>query len=190
MENNQDDQIVNEQFGEEELIVAPQVVDGNDDHDELVAMLNYYSAEYDEVYFVRDMKADYVVAVEGFPARNDRPVVTRNGKRLNCLNYKSRLLSSRERFDTTSDGKHMIGYESISGNDTRLGESERGVVDEVPATMEIVQSAELGISSPFEEAMKRAEVVNANVETDHEKGALENGIEFERYETFRIERVK
>lgn len=177
----------------EEVANTPKIIDGNDDHSELVAMLNYYSAEYSEVYFVRDLQADYIVAVEGFPARNDRPIVTRNGKRFNCLNYKRRLLSSRERLDVTSDGKHMIGYESISGNDTRLGESERGIVDEVPATMELAQAAELGISSPFEEAMKRAEVAKANADTDYEKGILEDGadgIEYERYETFRIERVK
>lgn len=185
-----DEMIISEEQSVEEVVLQ-RVIDGNDNHDELIAMLDYYSGEYEEVYFVRDLQADYVVAVEGYPARNDRPVVTRNGKRFNCLNYKSRLLSSRERFDTTDGGKHMIGYESVSGNDTRLGDSERGIVDEVPATPEVIQAAEFGISSPFEEAMKRTEVANAKVATDYETGVLENSnIAFERFETFRIERVK
>ncbi len=161
-----------------------------DDLAELQAMADYYAKEYAEVYFVRDLQANVIVAVEAFPARPNRPAVKRNGRVLNCFNYKQRLLSSRERFDLAPTGKPMVGYESIFGNDTRLGDTENGVVPTSNANNETLASAEFGISSPFEEAKIRAEVQKNETTADYELKTKDNGKTVERFETFAVERVK
>jgi len=108
------------------------------------------------------------------------------------MNYKNRLLSSRERFDKTPEGKAMIGYESISGNDTRLGKSEDGVVGTKIATVEQCQM--IGGMSPFEiEMQKNTVAINQSKDTngvDYELTRGDNRMTIERFETFTVERMK
>lgn len=168
------------------------MVETLDNEDELKAMADYYGQSYDEVYFVRDLVANFIVAVECYPAKNGA-VVSRNGRKMNCYPYKSRLLASRERLDKAPSGKPMIGYESISGNDTRLGKVELGVVDEQPLSTEAITAAELGVSSPFERFQKEQEIAATQLlsgPADYELTTKSDGMTVERFETFAVERVK
>ena len=165
-----------------------------DDLEELQQMAEFYSKNYDEVYFVRDLQAGYIVAVECFPARSGLPTVMRNKRKMNCFGYKERLLSSRERIDLTPMGKPMVGYESISGNDTRLGECEDGLVGVVAATPGVAAGQSLGASSPFERAQLEADVRAAQESSgkaaDYELAINKDGMTIERFETFAVERKK
>lgn len=163
-----------------------------DSEEELKKMAEYYAKDYEEVYFVIDLSVNFVIAVECYPAKNG-PTVVRNGRRLNCFNYKSRLLASRERLDKTTSGKPMVGYESISGNDTRLGAAEKGVVDEQPLTPQAAAGAEYGLSSPFEQFQKELQIASAQAVTgiaDYEFKIKDDGLSYERFETFAVERVR
>lgn len=151
-----------------------------DDEDELKEMAEFYKKKYSRVYFIYDMIGKGVVGVEVVKAGQIGPL--REGR--SFFNYKNRLLSIRTRLDKTPAGKPMVGYESISGNDTRLSEIERGEVE--------VGNRPVGSLSPFEREQLEQKIADkqANQAADYESGVDDDGREFERFETFKIVRVK
>lgn len=164
-----------------------------DDATELKEMAIFYSKDYSEVYFIRDLQADCIVAVECYPHKPGTPPVTRNGRKLDCLNYKNRLMASRERLDKLASGKPMVGYESISGNDTRLAKVESGIVNKTAIT-DLASVSTINPSSPFEKAQLATAVqlsqASSKDQPDYEEYINATGNLVERYETFERERIK
>lgn len=157
---------------------------------EIEKMAEYYKAHFNEVYLVHCMENDHVIGVEVAPAKNDG-VVLRN-KRRTFYNYKDQCLSVRERMDTNGQGGPMYGYQCICGNNTILAAVERGEVAERTllknAAGEIVaDSGPITDSSPFERAQQQATI---RLKAADKKADYETDGTIERYETFKLERVK
>lgn len=167
--------------------------------EELARMADFYAKEYSQVYFVRCLKTNLVVAVECSPSKQIQGFAAvrapRRGGDRDIYDYQGLFLTTRERLDKTPDGLPMIGYEALTGNDTRLSKFERGVVEPVDpkdaAPEELIGSFNL---SPFERAQKESEVaINqaaSRLQADYEMRYSDTGMVIERFETFEIERVR
>ena len=105
------------------------------DQAELEKMADFYAQHYSQVYFVRCLKTNLVVAVECFPAKiiQGFSAITapRRGGNRDIYDYQGLFLTTRERLDKTPEGFPMIGYEALTGNDTRLSKFERGTINPV-----------------------------------------------------------
>lgn len=167
--------------------------------DELRKMADFYAREYSQVYFVRCLKTGLVVAVECFPSREIQGFAAisapRRGGDRDIYDYQGLFLTTRERLDKTPEGFPMIGYEALTGNDTRLSKFERGVIEPVSPDEDSV--ADLVVSfnlSPFERAQKESEVaINQSASSeplDYEIKYSDKGMIIERFETFEVERVR
>lgn len=166
------------------------------DKAELEAMRDFYGQQFAEVYFVRDVLADAIIAVECAPYNPtaSAPVDRASGKR-NIFGYKELFLTTRLRLDTNEFGDRMVGYESASGNDTRLAAVERG---EVPETggKEVLQGGQAAIRtlSPFERSQLQTTVAikqaSSKQKADYERTTDSQGRAVERFETFEVVRVK
>lgn len=165
------------------------------DSDELQKMADFYGQQYQEVYFVRDMLADCVIAVECAPANSSAPIVERSSGRRNIFGYQELFFTTRLRLDTNEKGQRMVGYESASGNDTRLAKVEQG---EVPETngKEVLQggAASIRTLSPFERSQLQTTVAikqaSSKQKADYESYVDGKGRAVERFETFEVVRVK
>lgn len=167
--------------------------------EELEKMADFYAEHYSQVYFVRCLITGLVVAVECYPAKIIQGFAAirapRRGGDRDIYDYQGLFLTTRERLDKTPDGFPMIGYEALTGNDTRLSKFERGVVEPVDPENakpeELVNSFNL---SPFERAQMESEVAinqaTTNEQADYELKYSENGMIIERFETFEVERVR
>jgi hypothetical protein len=183
------------QVSSEKSIEVKQPIKFVDDPKDLADMAEFYGKSYSEVYFVHDLKAGGVIAVECWGPDIHGPV-ERGGKHRDIFPYKGRLYTTRTRLDQNEKGEPMIGYESTSGNDTRLSKHERGEVPTVNmgdlATKSEGQA--VGNLTPFEREQIRAIVANkkatSNEKADYEAGVDDDGRAFERFETFKIVRMK
>lgn len=162
------------------------------DQAELQAMADFYGQQYQEVYFVRDMLADCIIAVECAPYNQaaSAAVERASGKR-NIFGYQELFFTTRLRTDINQHGQRMVGYESRSGNDTRMSEFERG---DVPVTKD-AGVAQAGFTlSPFERSRLQTTVrirqAKTNKVADYEQYVDSSGREVERFETFEIVRMK
>lgn len=163
---------------------------------EIKAMVEFYGQQYAEVYLVRDMLADCVIAVECAPGNTSASIVERaNGQRRNVFGYQELFFTTRLRLDTNEAGQRMVGYESRSGNDTRLSAVERG---DVPVTggKEVLRggTASIRTLSPFERAQLQATVrlrqAASKKRADYEAYTDKEGHAVERFETFEVVRMK
>lgn len=169
------------------------------DQAELEKMADFYAQHYSQVYFVRCLKTNLVVAVECFPAKTIQGfsaiTAPRRGGNRDIYDYQGLFLTTRERLDKTPEGFPMIGYEALTGNDTRLSKFERGTINPVQpgeaSPAELVNSFAM---SPFERAQLESEVAlkqSANKEqVDYELKYSDKGMIIERFETFQVERVR
>ncbi len=165
------------------------------DASELKAMADFYGQQYAEVYFVRDLLADCVIAVECAPAKSTAPVVERSSGNRNIFGFQDLFFTTRVRLDTNADGQRMIGYQSRSGNDTRLAAVETG---EVPVTSggAVLRGgvAAVRTMSPFERAQAQATVrlkqAQSKKSADYEAYVNKKGQSVERFESFEVVRMK
>lgn len=176
-----------------------EVIKNTQSEKELEQMADFYAKHYSQVYFVRCLKTNLVVAVECSPAKAIQGFTAikaprRDGER-DIYDYQGLFLTTRERLDKTPDGFPMIGYEALTGNDTRLSKFERGVIK--PIELENAKPEVLVNSfnlSPFERAQMESEVAinqaSANEQADYELKYNNTGMVIERFETFQIERVR
>jgi len=153
------------------------------DKKQVAVMLDYYKGGFEQVHSVTCMNCNRVIAVEVAPIKADGVILEEKQRTL--YTHGDLCLSVRRREDLTKDGKPMFGYQCICGNNTLLAEVEQGEVEEIAAVGAAQPPA---ASSPFERAqvqatirLKQASGKVADYETD---GTVE------RYETFKIERVK
>lgn len=165
------------------------------DPSELDAMVEFYGKEFTEVYFVRDMLADAIIAVETAPARPNYPTVERaNGVKRNIFDYQNLFWTTRVRIDKNQHGNYMIGYQSASGNDTRQGKAERGAVQRDRTPTSFAPNTLNRPSSPFERARLDSQVqinqASNKIEADYEVYTDEKGHIVERFETFEVIRMK
>lgn len=165
------------------------------DPNELTKMAEFYAKTYKDVYFVHDLKAKNVIAVECSPAKMGKPTVERADGSRNIFNYQDLMLTTRYRLDENKYGERMVGYESINGNDTRLSKYERGVVPEI-SQHQIKSGAVISpirSLSPFERSQLQSaiklEQASSNKEADYEKYVNNKGNLVERFETFEVEKV-
>lgn len=163
------------------------------DKAELEAMADFYAKDYNEVYFVRDMLADCIIAVECAPARDPLAVDRQTGKR-DIFGYQDLFLTTRLRIDTNEFGHRMVGYESRSGNDTRLADAEVGEVPTVSAQSVLAGGSPSVALSPFErsqlEASVRIKQATSGKKADYEVYTDKEGHVVERFETFEVVRMR
>ena len=167
------------------------------DISELDEMADFYAKHYAQVYFVRCLKTDKIIAVECSPAKDIQGfssvrAMRRDGMR-DIYDYKGLFLTTRERLDKTPEGNPMIGYESLTGNDTRLSKYEVGVVE--PVELKSATSAQAAmVLNPFEKAKMQSKVSenfhNSKEPCDYELKYNDKGMIIERFESFQIERVR
>lgn len=176
-----------------------EAVERTQDSTELEAMADFYAKEYAQVYFVRCLETNLVVAVECFPSKEIQGFTAikapRRGGDRDIYDYQGLFLTTRERLDMTPDGFPMIGYEAATGNDTRLSKFERGVVKPVdPSDTTPAEMTSALALSPFERAQMASEVAAKQHETreqaDYEIKYSDKGMVIERFETFEVERVR
>lgn len=157
---------------------------------EVAKMLGFYSGQFDEVHSVTCMNCSRVVAVEVAPIRTDG-IVLEKGRTL--YTYQDLLLSVRRREDATGDNTPMYGYQCICGNSTILAEVEKGEVAErtVVAGPDgiVADTGPLAPTSPYERQQTQANV-RLRQATSKKKADYEKTDKVERYETFKLERVK
>lgn len=159
------------------------------DADQVAKMLAFYSDHFNEVHKLTCMNCKRVIGVEVSPSNADGIVL--QGKGRTFYNHNDLTLSVRERLDDNGQGAPMYGYECSCGNSTILAQIERGEVPERTVLMGdggIVNDTGLvAASSPYEMAQLQQRVADnqGNKKADYEKTD-----KVERYETFKIERVK
>lgn len=153
-------------------------------------MLDFYKASFTEVHSVTCMNCNRVIGVEVSPSNADGIVLI--GKGRTFYNFNDLTLSVRERLDDNGQGAPMYGYECVCGNTTILAAVEKGAVPErtilVGSEGVVSDSGAVAPSSPYEMAQLR-ERVTAN-QADNKQADYEKNGGVERYETFKIERVK
>lgn len=157
------------------------------DEAEISQMAEYYKAHFNEVYLVHCMENDHVIGVEVAPVKSDGIVL--RAKQRTFYNYKDLCLSVRERLDVTGQGGPMYGYQCACGNNTILAAVEKGEVAErtiIKGPQGIVSdTGPVAASSPFERAQQQTTVRLKGQKADYETDGT-----IERYETFKLERVK
>jgi len=162
------------------------------DKAQVAAMLEFYKNTFNEVYSLTCMNCKRVIAAEVAPVKMDGVVL--RDKQRTLYTYQDLCLSVRRREDVTPKNTPMYGYQCSCGNSTILAKVEQGEIEERTivkgADGAIVQdSGPVAASSPFERAQIQATIKlkqagikqTADYETD---GTVE------RYETFKLERIK
>ena len=157
------------------------------DQAELDAMAEFYRKQYGSVYFVRCLHCQRVIAVEVPTANGNIPT---RGRQI--YGYQELFVTTRERLDKNADGGNMVGYQCTCGNDTRLGEVERGEVPTSIAAADksgkiVVPAPPLKSLSPFEREQLRNTIAKRQVSSG--KADYEINGNIERFETFQLERV-
>lgn len=155
-------------------------------------MLAYYSAHFSEVHSVTCLNCNRVIAVEVAPVRADGVVLDKKGRTL--YTHDNLCLSVRKREDLTPDRKPMYGYQCVCGNSTILAQVEKGEVAERTVVVNkqgnVVQdTGPVGASSPFERAQTQA-TIRLKQASSKKAADYETDGTVERYETFKLERVK
>ncbi len=152
-------------------------------------MVDFYKANYPEVYVLHCLENNHVIGIEVAGQFADG-IVLEKGRTF--YNYSDLCLSIRRREDMTDDNQPMYGYECVCGNKTTLAAIEQGLVP----TRSVVVGAEgvlsdtgaVGGSTPFEMAKMKQRI--ADNKSDNVKADYETIGTTERYETFKLERVK
>jgi hypothetical protein len=162
------------------------------DKNEVAAMLDFYGQHFSEVHSVTCLNCKRVIAVEVAPIKNDGVVLAEKQRTL--YTHNDLCLSVRRREDVADNGQPMFGYQCVCGNSTILATVEKGEVAERTVVTnkqgEVVSdTGPIGATSPFERAKMQQRIIekqaSGNVKADYESS---DGVE--RYETFKIERVK
>lgn len=167
---------------------------------ELKAMAVFYGNQYDEVYFVRCLQGDHIIAVECAPAIEGAATQERATGQRNIFGYQDLFFTSRVRLDVNESNQRMIGYECRCRNDTRMSNHERGVVPTRTVkrsrlTDKVVEdTGPVRNLSPFEQAQLQSTVklsqAVAKVKADYESYVDKEGHIVERFETFEVVRMK
>lgn len=161
------------------------------DAKQTAAMLDFYAQQFDQVHSVTCLNCNRVIAVEVAPVKTDGVILREKQRTL--YTHNDLCLSVRRREDVTADGKPMFGYQCACGNTTILAQIEQGEV----AERTIVKGAEgvvsdngpIAASSPFERAQIQA-TIKLKQAGSKNKADYETDGTTERYETFKLERVK
>jgi len=154
-------------------------------------MLEFYKGNFNEVYKLVCEKCERVIAVEVAPLKTDGVVLDKKGRTL--YTHDSLCLSVRRREDVTPKNTPMYGYQCSCGNNTLLAAIEQGEVAERTFVKnkqgEVVSdSGPIVASSPFERAQTQATIKLK--QASGKKADYETDGNTERYETFKLERVK
>lgn len=161
------------------------------DQAEVEKMIAFYKANYPSVWVLTCLENNHVIGIEVEGQFTDG-IILEKGRTF--YNYQDLCLSIRRREDTTDDNQPMYGYECVCGNKTTLAAVEQGHVPvrtfiQNKAGETVSDSGATGANTPYEMAQIReriaADQANSDTKADYEaKGSTE------RYETFKLERVK
>lgn len=162
------------------------------DSGEVQAMLDFYTSHFDEVHSVTCLNCKRVIAVEVAPVKADGVVL--RDKQRTLYTHNNLCLSVRKREDVTAEHKPMFGYQCICGNNTLLAKIEQGEVEERtiikgPDGSVVSDSGPIAATSPFERAQVNA-TIRLKQASSKQKADYETDGTVERYETFKLERVK
>lgn len=159
------------------------------DKAEVAKMVDFYKANYPEVYVLTCLENNHVIGVE-VAGQSADGIILEKGRTF--YNYNDLCLSIRRREDTTDDNQPMYGYECVCGNKTTLAAVERGIVPERTVITDgqgvVADSGAVSMGTPYEMAemrLKLAEAKGSGTKADYEASG-----NTERYETFKLERVK
>ncbi len=161
------------------------------DAKEVQKMVDFYKANYPEVYVLHCLENNHIIGIEVAGQFADG-IVLEKGRTF--YNYNDLCLSIRRREDTTDDNQPMYGYECVCGNKTTLATVEQGHVPVRTFVQNkqgelVSDSGATGANTPYEMAQIRERIAadQANSDTKADYEATGNT---ERYETFKLERVK
>ena len=161
------------------------------DAKDVAAMVDFYKANYPEVYVLHCLENNHVIGVEVAGQFGDGITLEKNRT---FYNYNDLCLSIRRREDLNENNEPMYGYECLCGNKTTLAAVEQGHVP-VRTVLQnkdgkTVSDTVTGgsASTPYEMAQIRERV--AADQANGQKADYETTGTTERYETFKLERVK
>lgn len=162
------------------------------DQKQLAEMLQFYSDNFSEVHKVVCLNCERVIAVEVAPVRADGVVLDKKGRTL--YTHNDLCLSVRRRDDLNTKNQPMYGYQCACGNNTLLAKIEKGEVQERTILQNkngkvVHDTGPIAASSPFERAQTQA-TIRLKQASGKAKADYETDGNTERYETFKIERVK
>jgi hypothetical protein len=165
--------------------------DYSQDKNEVAEMVDFYKAQFNELYTLTCLNCERVIGVEVAPVRADG-VVLDKGRTL--YTYKDLCLSARRRGDLNENNQPMYGYQCACGNSTLIAQVEKGHVAERTIVKDregkiVHDSGPIAAASPFERAQK-LKAVQKQQAKDNTKADYETDGNMERYETFKLERVK
>lgn len=160
------------------------------DKKQVAEMLDYYAKHYLNVWSITCLNCNRVIGVEVAPVKTDGVVL--RAKQRTLYTYQDLCLSVRERLDQNGQGAPMYGYQCVCGNNTILAAVERGEVAErhivkAPDGSVVGDTGPIAGSSPFERNQQQATV---RLKAAQQKADYETTGTTERYETFKLERVK
>lgn len=161
------------------------------DKAEVAAMLDFYKQNFAQVYSVTCLENNHVIGVEVAPVRADG-IILEKGRTF--YNFKDLCLSVRRRLDLNDNGGPMYGYQCVCGNNTIMAKVESGEV----ATRTVLKnkagdvvhdSGPVAVSTPYEMHQAQA-TIRLKQAGSKNKADYETDGTVERYETFKLERVK
>lgn len=153
-------------------------------------MVDFYKDNYPEVYVLTCLENDHVIGIEVAGQFGDG-IALEKGRTF--YNYNDLTLSIRRREDTNDNNDPMYGYECACGNKTTIAAIEKGVVPERTVLMDgdrvVSDSGVVNMGTPYEMAQMRERLAEQQA-SGEAKADYENNGKVERYETFKLERVK
>mgnify|MGYP001617561836 CR=1 FL=1 len=151
------------------------MITGTPAPDNMAAQLDYYKTHYAIVELVVCTSCEHPLC---FELQGNTAGLQTDDRGIAVVPVSERMLSHRVRLDKTDEGKPMVGYQCICGNDTRLGKIEQGLVP-VGNTMGQVAW------TPFQRAAA-AEAINASGKRTKVKVKAGR----RHLDTFTVERIK
>jgi len=170
-------------------MAEPEPVSWEQDEAEVQKMVDWYKANYPEVYVLHCLANDHVIGIEVAGQFADG-VVLEKGRTF--YNYNDLCLAIRRREDLNENNEPMYGYECACGNRTTLAAVEMGIVPIrgiIKDGKDIIgDTGAVSMGTPYEVAQAAARI--AENQAKGEKADYETQGTMERYETFKLERVK
>lgn len=153
-------------------------------------MVDFYKENYPEVYVLHCLGSNHVIGIE-VGGQFGNGIVLEKGRTF--YNYDNLTLAIRRREDVNDQNNPMYGYECVCGNKTTLAAVEQGHVEERTIIKnkggEVVSdTGPVGLNTPYE--MAEAHKAIADDQAKGKKADYETTGNTERYETFKLERVK
>ena len=165
------------------------VIDWKQKKTDVTKMIDFYKDNYPEVYVLTCLENNHVIGIEVAGTFADG-IALEKGRTF--YNYNDLCLAIRRREDMNDNSEPMYGYECACGNKTTIAAVEQGIVPERTVLVKggevVSDTGAVSMGTPYEQAQMRERL--AENQAGGVKADYENSGRVERYETFKLERVK